>query len=496
MHIAFLNPQGNFDPGDNYWAEHPDFGGQLVYVKEVAIELANLGNTVDILTRKIIDPEWVEFSEELDRYPGVPNLRIIRIPCGPKTFLEKEELWPYLVTEWVPSILDFYDREKQIPDVFTTHYGDGGLSGAVLRKEKKIPFTFTAHSLGAQKMDKLGVTSTNIVDLNQRFQFTSRIEAERISMNHASRIITSTHQEKMTQYGHPAYQDAINVSEEGKFSVIPPGVNLRIFSQTPAEHDARIAERIIQIARQSLLPGRDRLPFIISASRLDTKKNLQGLVKAFALSSELQQTSNILLAVRSPLESFSQDGFFNSDDNAVVKEIKSIIDRYQLQGKIIAVPLNSQQELASAYRFCAGLRSCFILPALYEPFGLAPLEAIACGLPAVVTKNGGPIESLRERSQEFGVLIDPEDPADIANGLVRLFRSEREWHTIQQAGISRVFDKYTWERTALGYEKVFQEIVIGVINRSNIRKLNVHPYFMEPDIRNQISPGLFRWLKQ
>jgi len=42
MKIGFLNPQGNFDPGDSYWTEHPDFGGQLVYVKEVAIALAAL----------------------------------------------------------------------------------------------------------------------------------------------------------------------------------------------------------------------------------------------------------------------------------------------------------------------------------------------------------------------------------------------------------------------------------------------------------------------
>ena len=40
VHIAFLNPQGNFDPKDSYWTEHPDFGGQLVYVKEVAIAMA------------------------------------------------------------------------------------------------------------------------------------------------------------------------------------------------------------------------------------------------------------------------------------------------------------------------------------------------------------------------------------------------------------------------------------------------------------------------
>ena len=45
MQIIFLNPQGNFDPQDSYWTEHPDFGGQLVYVKETALALAELAGT-------------------------------------------------------------------------------------------------------------------------------------------------------------------------------------------------------------------------------------------------------------------------------------------------------------------------------------------------------------------------------------------------------------------------------------------------------------------
>jgi len=62
MRIAFLNPQGNFDPKDNYWTEHSDFSGQPGYVKQVALAMGEIGHQVDILTRKIIDPEWSEFS--------------------------------------------------------------------------------------------------------------------------------------------------------------------------------------------------------------------------------------------------------------------------------------------------------------------------------------------------------------------------------------------------------------------------------------------------
>lgn len=65
MYIALLNPQGNFDPQDRYWTAHPDFGEQLVYVKEVALALGRMGHQVDILTRHIVDPECVLFARKI-----------------------------------------------------------------------------------------------------------------------------------------------------------------------------------------------------------------------------------------------------------------------------------------------------------------------------------------------------------------------------------------------------------------------------------------------
>ena len=50
MFIACLKPQGNFDPNDFGWTQHPDFGGQLVYVKELSLALGRLGQRVDIIT--------------------------------------------------------------------------------------------------------------------------------------------------------------------------------------------------------------------------------------------------------------------------------------------------------------------------------------------------------------------------------------------------------------------------------------------------------------
>lgn len=142
-HVAFLNPQGNFDKDDSYWTEHPDFGGQLVYVKEVSKAMAELGVKVDIVTRQINDPKWPEFSDLYDSYEGADNLRIIRLPFGGDKFLEKEKLWPHL-KEYVDAVADFYDEEGVFPDFFTTHYGDGGLAGVLLKEKWKLLFPLPA----------------------------------------------------------------------------------------------------------------------------------------------------------------------------------------------------------------------------------------------------------------------------------------------------------------------------------------------------------------
>lgn len=483
MHIAFLNPQGNFDPKDSYWTEHPDFGGQLVYVKEVSAAIAAFGHQVDILTRQIIDPNWPEFAAPLDTYPKIEGVRIVRIPCGPKHFLPKEELWPHLGPEWVPNILACYEGEGHLPDAFTTHYADGGLSGALLAQATGRPFTFTGHSLGAQKMDKLQASQTNLKELEQRFRFTRRIMAERVSMNHANRIITSTHQEQSEQYGHQAYQGAINPQNTKRFAVIPPGVNRRIFSPKKGKEDAVIAKRITTTQERDLNKGRQSLPMVLVSSRLDEKKNHIGIVKAFAKSEQLQDKVNLGIAVRkleNPLKEYSS---LSDEEKSIMDKITAVIEEYNLWGKVTSFPLNSQEELASAYRYLSQQRSVFALTALYEPFGLAPLEAMSCGLPAVVTENGGPSESMVDGKQRFGVLVDPSDPKSIAQGLLEAVKSQEAWETLRRAGIQRVKSKYTWQRTGEGYLNVLQDIQQESTPK---REITIPAYFTAPTAENEI----------
>ncbi len=485
MLISFLNPQGNFDPNDSYWTEHPDFGGQLVYVKEVALAMAAQGHHVDIITRQIVDDRWPAFAAPLDSYPGHPKVRIVRIPCGPQKFLGKEQLWPYLGTDWVAGIIQFYG--DTLPDFFTTHYGDGGLVGAVLKQKTGVPFTFTGHSLGAQKLDKLHPTPATLPEINQRFNFKERLMGERVAMNHAARIITSTRQEQLEQYGHQAYHGAVDPSgaDHARFAVVPPGVNRVGFAPEAGKADATVEARIEAALARDLPPERRNLPLAVCSSRLDQKKNHVGLVKAFVQSAELRDAATLAIAIRGLDNPLRQRDQLKGEERAILDEIAALLDEHNLWHCVTLFSLNSQAELAAAYRVTAARHSAFALTATYEPFGLAPLEAMSCGLPAVVTKNGGPSESMFDAATDtkYGVLVDPADPEDIARGLIEIFSSREAWNYYHRAGIERVISRYTWNRTAEGY---LAEIEQALAAPPRPGKLPIPACFTQPSAKNEI----------
>jgi sucrose-phosphate synthase len=489
MHIGFLNPQGNFDAHDSYITEHADFGGQLVYVKEVAIAIARKGHKVDILTRQIIDPDWPEFAEPFDTYPDVENVRIIRLPAGPKEFLRKELLWPHLVSDWVPNILKFYDGDGGLPDAMTAHYGDGGLCGVLIEDKTGVPFTFTAHSLGAQKMDKLHVTPENLAQINEYYYFGCRLLAERLSMNRSAVNITSTlKQERFGQYNHPAYQGAIDVNNDVRFALIPPGVEPSVFGAEARSQNEEATYQLIQerLARDISEPRRE-LPVILASSRLSPKKNTLGLVRAYAQSEAIQEQANLVLitaGLHNPLREPVKD---EQVERTVLTPIREIVNEKNLWGKISAFCVPDQGALAATYRFMAQRRSVFALMSLFEPFGLAPLEATVAGLPVVGTKNGGLSESLRKRDNEYGVLVDPEDTADIVRGLERLLCNAQEWEHFAQSGQQHVLNCYTWEAAGNEYLNLIKEIVSSPTARRPAELLPIHSYFLNPQADTDVS---------
>ena len=418
----------------------------------MARKLGEMGHRSDILTRRIIDPDWPEFAEETDSYDGHPNVRILRVPCGPDHFLPKEELWPY-IGEWTEGIGRLYKTEGSWPDLWTGHYADGGLAAARLEEASGAPFTFTGHSLGAWKLDTLVKDSEDpdvLREVDARYNFSARIKAERTAISRAKSVVTNSVAERYEQYDHPAYRDVAEPGGDERFAVIAPGANFDIFSpdaRSPWEDE--VLDKIRAVHGRDIAPDRRELPAVIAWSRLDPKKNHLGLVKAFSGSEELRDRANLVMITRGLEDPFHHPEEATGEQRPVIDELISEIERSNLRGLVSAFSLSGQTALAALYRWGAETGGVFCLPAEYEPFGMTVIEAMAVGLPVVATKNGGPRETTDEG--RAGLLADPQNPADIATNLLRLLEDRDTWKTFAQRGRERALEHYSWNRTAECY---------------------------------------------
>ncbi|MBV9281814.1 MAG: glycosyltransferase [Chloroflexi bacterium] len=364
-----------------------------------------------------------------------------------------------------------YRQEGSWPDLWTGHYGDGGLCGALLQERTGVPFTFTAHSLGAWKLDRLLQPRDAPVDelrpvaeavsaLDARFRFGARIAAERSAIARAAAIVTSTAEERFEQYAHPAYRGAIDVRDERRFAVIPPGVNLAIFHpEAWGSHDERTRAAISRALHRDIAPERHTLPAVIAWSRLDPKKNHLSLVHAFARSPELRERTNLILITRGLDDPLRHPETACPVEQLVLRPLIAEVERANLWGAVSAFHLAGQEELAALYRWGVETCSVFCLPSVYEPFGLSVIEAMAVGLPVVASSNGGPREITEEG--RFGLLADPCDHDQLAAQLLRLVIDADEWRRYAARGRQHALDWYSWRRTAQGYAVLAGEIARG-----------------------------------
>ncbi|MFQ5598720.1 MAG: glycosyltransferase, partial [Nitrospiria bacterium] len=321
--------------------------------------------------------------------------------------------------------------------------------------------SFTAHSLGAQKLDKLGTSPANFDTMDRRYRFSKRIAAERIGMSQAFKIFTSTSQERLKQYAHPLYAGVVDVHDDIRFTVAPPGVNTKIFNTERSAADIGIGKAI-----NEKMHG-NRKPSVLVSSRLDEKKHVLGVVEAYARSRALQEQAMLAIFLRGIDDPDSEIYKLHQTERSILQPILDTIKKNKLSEKVFFFNIRSQQELAASYKHFASLGSVFALTAYYEPFGLALIEAAACGLAVVATKNGGPSEIFADRS---GILIDPFDTQNIAAGL---FRGIKDFRALSKKGMKRVASNYSWQRAAEVYLNVIRE---GVkqrhTKRFDIRNLN------------------------
>jgi len=117
--------------------------------------------------------------------------------------------------------------------------------------------------------------------------------------------------------------------------------------------------------------------------------------------------------------------------------------------KIITAGFIPTEDLVFLYH-CA---SVFVMPSLYEGFGLPVLEAMSCGCPVVTTKNG----SLAEVAGKACWIVDPFDIDNIADGIQRVFTDTKLQKILSEKGREQA-KKFSWKKTAFATLTVYKQI--------------------------------------
>lgn len=453
-----------------------DTGGQTRYVLELAKTLGERKDVsqVDLITRQVVD-DRVSDDYALLEEPLSEKATIVRIPFGPKRYLSKTKLWPYMEV-FVDQCLNQLRRTNTVPDVIHAHYADAGYGGGQLARLLGIPLVFTGHSLGRIKKERLLKSGVSERKIEANYNISTRIEAEEFALETCSLICTSTHQEVREQYEN--YENYV----PERMEVIPPGVDLSSF-HLPREGEE---ESDLETSIKRFLHKPER-PMIAAMARPDERKNLEMLVRVYGSSPRLQREANLVLIMG------SRDDLreMPPGQRNVVQNVLMLIDVYDLYGKVAYPKQHNSEDVPALYRAVTRSRGVFVNPAMTEPFGLTLLEAAASGAPIVATNDGGPSDIIA--NCQNGMLIDPFDPKAIEKALLHTLIEPGQWEEWSAAGVENVDTHYSWHRHCERYMRDVKEVLkqseppVELPSKRSTRRLKNIDRLIITDIDNTLT---------
>ncbi|MFO7662800.1 MAG: glycosyltransferase [Chloroflexota bacterium] len=393
-----------------------DAGGQNVYIDEVSRGLGELGCAVDIFTRCGAPeaPDVVKYG---------PGVRVINVKVGPPRFLLKDDLWP-LMPSFCKAILHFAASESLRYDIIHGNFWMSGWVAAQLRRSLNIPAVQIFHAMGLTKRRHQGHADTSPEE---------RIEVERYIVRQLDRFIAQCPAEKeelVQGYDAPTRRIAL----------IPSAVNVERFRPLPR-----------QAARALLgLPSDD---FIVTyVGRMVRRKDVRNVVRAVARLMERQRDDAALPAVRLLIVG----GETAEPARSTTPEIGALQDLGQELGiadRLIFTGARPPEELYRYY--CAGNVS--VSTPWYEPFGLTPLEAMACGRPVIGSAVGGIAYTIQD--EVTGYHVPPRDPEALADRLQCLMSNDSLQRQMGHAARRRVEQEFTWPTVARRTLALYQAAV-------------------------------------
>lgn len=386
-----------------------DSGGQNVYVAELSIHLAQLGYEIDIYTRK-------ENKEAPLVVHWHPNIKVIHISAGPETPIPKEQLLGYMEA-FTSQMIRYITTHHLHYDLIHAHFFMSGLVASRLKKRLDIPYVITFHALGRVRM----------LHQKEKDAFpVERLDIEQFLMQDADGVIAECPQDRQDMIEH--YE-----ANPAKITIIPCGFN-------PAEFyplDKTVARKRLQLKPTDLI--------LLQLGRMVPRKGIDNVIRAMAQLTDIPHIKLLVVGGASEVPDFKKE-----------PELRRLAHIAKVE-KVSTNVIFTGRRVRSELKYYYSAADFFISTPWYEPFGITPLEAMACGTPVVGSNVGGIKYSVK--SNHTGFLVPPHDPIALAQAVRKGITDRRLYDQLCQNAIDRVNGLFTWEKVASKAHKLYQSLV-------------------------------------
>lgn len=167
------------------------------------------------------------------------------------------------------------------------------------------------------------------------------------------------------------------------------------------------------------------MPYLLFVGTFEPRKNIAGLLQAYRMLLDREPAAPRLVIA-------GRRGW-------LFDETMARIDALHLRRYITFIDTPSDDDLLALYHGARAL----VLPSYYEGFGLPVLEAMSCGTPVIISDRG----SLPEIAGDAALVIDPDDPAALADALQQVIEDNSLRQNLRNKGMQRAAE-FTWQRCA------------------------------------------------
>ncbi|OZI75742.1 glycosyltransferase family 4 protein [Bordetella genomosp. 2] len=390
-----------------------DSGGQNIYVAQTARQFAAAGHQVDVFTRK----DNAFLPAEVSWHP---NIRVIHVPAGPARYVPKEDLLPYM-DDFGAFLSRHFARQARPYDVVHANFFMSALACLPVARRHGVPLAVTFHALG--RVRRLHQREAD------RFP-DSRFQIEADIVREADRIIAECPQDR---------RDLLNLydADPRRISVVPCGYD-------PAE----MAPMDEGEARAALGWGADKFR-ILQLGRMVPRKGVDNVIEALGLLHAQHGVAARLCVVG------GNDVRPDERTTPELARLRGIAERAGVAPFVEFTGRRDRQELCRYY--CAS--DVFVTTPWYEPFGITPVEAMACGRPVIGSDTGGIRTTVKDGATGF--LVPARDPAALAGRLAVLARDPVLRRRMGLAGARRARRLFTWQQVARDLLAVYDGLYSG-----------------------------------